>query len=88
MKGIEMSRIIRACALIILFGQWWATTTAQQPQPASTAQQSQAAARTAPVAIGEAAPDFTLKDEEGRAVTLSAARGKMPVVLVFYRGYW
>lgn len=82
-----MSRIIRACALLILFGQWWATT-AQQPQPAIVTQQNQAAARTAPVANGEAAPDFTLKDEEGRAVTLSAARGKTPVVLVFYRGYW
>ncbi len=87
MKGIEMSRSIRACALIIVSGQLWAAT-AQQPPPVSAAQQSQAVARTAPVANGEAAPDFTLKDEEGRAVTLSTARGKMPVVLVFYRGYW
>jgi peroxiredoxin len=34
------------------------------------------------------APDFTLSDERGRKVTLSEARGKAPVVLVFYRGYW
>lgn len=44
--------------------------------------------RTGPVAVGEAAPDFTLQDQSGHTVTLSDARGKSPVVLVFYRGYW
>uniref|UniRef100_UPI003F50CC49 peroxiredoxin n=1 Tax=Agrococcus chionoecetis TaxID=3153752 RepID=UPI003F50CC49 len=33
--------------------------------------------------IGELAPDFTLRDHTGEAVTLSAMRGR-PVVLVFY----
>ncbi len=37
---------------------------------------------------GEAAPDFTLEDQDGKAVTLSDYRGKKTVVLVFYRGYW
>ncbi|MFN2454480.1 MAG: peroxiredoxin family protein [Pyrinomonadaceae bacterium] len=46
------------------------------------------AARTSPLKVSELAPDFTLTDTQGRAVTLSAARGKTPVVLVFYRGYW
>ena len=32
---------------------------------------------------GQPAPDFTLLDQEGKAVTLSALRGK-PVVLYFY----
>ena len=41
-----------------------------------------------PVAVGEIAPDFTLEDQNGSKVTLSEARGKSPVVLVFYRGYW
>jgi len=36
---------------------------------------------------GQIAPDFTLHDQGGRTVTLSAARGAK-VVLVFYRGYW
>jgi peroxiredoxin len=36
---------------------------------------------------GRIAPDFTLHDQNGKAVTLSAARGSK-VVLVFYRGYW
>jgi cytochrome oxidase Cu insertion factor (SCO1/SenC/PrrC family) len=44
--------------------------------------------RTGPVAVGEIAPDFTLQDQSGNQVTLSNARGKSPVVLVFYRGYW
>ena len=47
-----------------------------------------AAERAGPVAIGEIAPDFTLTDQNGRKHTLSAERGRQPVVLVFYRGYW
>ena len=35
------------------------------------------------VAVGDTAPDFTLKDNHGNDVTLSALRGK-PVVIVFY----
>ncbi len=40
------------------------------------------------IKIGEAAPDFTLEDQDGKPVTLSEYRGKKTVVLVFYRGYW
>jgi peroxiredoxin len=35
------------------------------------------------VAVGQEAPDFTLRDENNNEVTLSALRGS-PVVLVFY----
>jgi hypothetical protein len=38
--------------------------------------------------VGEPAPDFTLPDAAGRPVSLADYRGKKPVVLVFYRGYW
>jgi cytochrome oxidase Cu insertion factor (SCO1/SenC/PrrC family) len=44
--------------------------------------------RDKPVGVGEAAPDFTLTDQSGRQHTLSAQRGKRPVILVFYRGHW
>jgi cytochrome oxidase Cu insertion factor (SCO1/SenC/PrrC family) len=44
--------------------------------------------RTSPVGVGEVAPDFTLESHRGTKVTLSEAREKSPVVLVFYRGYW
>jgi hypothetical protein len=38
--------------------------------------------------IGQPAPDFTLPDATGRPATLAEYRGRKPVVLVFYRGYW
>ena len=37
---------------------------------------------------GDKAPDFTLEDVDGKAMTLADFRGKKAVVLVFYRGYW
>lgn len=40
------------------------------------------------VKVGDTAPDFTLEDQDGKPLTLSAYRGKQTVVLVFYRGYW
>ena len=46
------------------------------------------AQRSTPVKVGDTAPDFTLEDQNGQKVTLSESRGKSPVVLVFYRGYW
>ena len=49
---------------------------------ASTATRS----KTEPITTGEIAPDFSLADQDGTSVSLSAA-GK-PVLLVFYRGYW
>ncbi len=36
------------------------------------------------VAVGQEAPDFTLKDQDGNDVTLSSFRGNKNVVLVFY----
>ena len=38
--------------------------------------------------VGQPAPDFTLPDAAGRPVSLADYRGRKPVVLVFYRGYW
>jgi len=40
--------------------------------------------RTATLEIGDLAPDFTLKDQDGAPVTLSSFRGKKNVVLVFH----
>lgn len=39
------------------------------------------------VQTGQTAPDFTLPNSSGEAVTLSSLRGKN-IVLVFYRGHW
>jgi cytochrome oxidase Cu insertion factor (SCO1/SenC/PrrC family) len=40
------------------------------------------------VKAGDAAPDFTLEDQDGKPVTLSDYQDKKTVVLVFYRGHW
>jgi cytochrome oxidase Cu insertion factor (SCO1/SenC/PrrC family) len=40
------------------------------------------------LAKGDIAPDFTLNDQNGKPVKLSKLVKKMPVVLVFYRGFW
>jgi peroxiredoxin len=40
------------------------------------------------LAVGVAAPDFTLPDAHGNPVTLSRRREDGPVVLSFYRGDW
>ena len=38
--------------------------------------------------VGEPPADFTLPDAAGHPVSLADYRGKKPVILVFYRGYW
>ena len=40
-----------------------------------------------PSAEGQMAPDFTLKDQDGKDFRLSGQRGHS-VLLYFYRGYW
>jgi peroxiredoxin len=40
-----------------------------------------------PSAPGKPAPNFILKDEHGKTVSLASMRGKR-VLLIFYRGYW
>ncbi len=55
---------------------------------AASSQSPTASLRSSPIGVGDTAPDFTLEDQNNNKVTLSEARGKSPVVLVFYRGYW
>ncbi len=71
------TKLFNTCLLTILV----AMSAFSQKAPEKTARQN-----TDPMTIGERAPDFTLNDETGKAVTLSKL--KQPVVLVFYRGYW
>lgn len=40
------------------------------------------------IALGDTAPDFTLKDQDQKDVTLSSFRGKKNVVLIFYPLDW
>lgn len=36
------------------------------------------------IAVGEAAPDFELKNSQGKSFKLSSFKGKKPVVVFFY----
>ena len=49
---------------------------------------SLAATEIGRVKVGQPAPDFSLEDTEGKAISLADFRGKKSVGLVFYRGYW
>jgi peroxiredoxin len=40
--------------------------------------------RTETLKVGDSAPDFTMKDQDGHDVTLSGFRGKKNVVLIFH----
>jgi cytochrome oxidase Cu insertion factor (SCO1/SenC/PrrC family) len=67
------------------------SVSAQQPA-ASPAAPTPAKAATAPqptppkthLKVGQAAPDFTLTDTEGKQVNLHDFRGKQNVLLAFY----
>lgn len=39
-------------------------------------------------AVGQSLPDITLPNQDGREVSITDYRGKGPVLLVFYRGFW
>lgn len=40
------------------------------------------------IAVGQLAPDFRAKDQDGNVIALSQLLQQGPVVLVFYRGQW
>ncbi len=87
-----MKQQIIALLVVTMFGLACASgpqqSAAQSTPPTPAANAAVAAVRESPVKAGDAAPDFTLQDQKGTKITLSAARGQTPVVLVFYRGYW
>ena len=62
--------------LLLGFGTWFNLAVARVPAPSTV------------LRVGERAPEFTLTEAGGRPVALAGFRGKQPVVLVFYRGYW
>ena len=63
-------------SLLLVGGAWFNFVIARVPDAPTV------------LRVGERPPDFTLPDAAGRPVSLADYRGKKPVVLVFYRGYW
>lgn len=41
-----------------------------------------------PVPVGDKAPDFELKDTQGKAHTLASLTKDGPALIIFYRGHW
>lgn len=70
MKSNKLHALVAACWLLIV-----SLASAAEP----------AAAEKAGLSVGQKAPAFTLKDHEGRDVSLDALLKKGPVALVFYR---
>src|SRR5882672_6021481 len=62
--------------LLLLGGAWFNFGVARVPAPPTA------------LRVGDPPPGFTLPDAAGRPVSLVDYRGKKPVVIVFYRGYW
>jgi hypothetical protein len=63
-------------SLLLVAGAWFNFVGARVPDTPTV------------LRVGEPPPNFTLPDAAGRPVSLVDYRGRKPVVLVFYRGYW
>ena len=91
MNPYRFTALFRVVCLIFLVAAVYvgiSSNLSHASAPAETSTNTQTQTVAKPVGIGEAAPDFTLVDHHGTKLTLSDSKGKAPVVLVFYRGYW
>jgi cytochrome oxidase Cu insertion factor (SCO1/SenC/PrrC family) len=71
---------IMAAVVLLGFQPWFLTLThASQAPPASTPP-----ALPLSLKVGDIAPDFTLRDQSGKEVSLKDFHGKKSVVLAFY----
>jgi len=77
-------RIYLFTGILLAFGL--GVSAQEKPNGMKSGTTQMAGSVSEPLKVGEIAPDFTLSDENNKSFTLSKA--KMPVVLVFYRGYW
>lgn len=68
--------VLGVSSLLLLGGAWFNFVVTRVPVTRTT------------LRVGERSPDFTLPEAAGRPVSLADYRGKKPVVIVFFRGYW
>lgn len=89
---------------VVLLGGYYLMVGRQGAVPSSPEDMPQAGGQTADlgpadgrdlpgqdtgrVAVGDAAPDFSLLAYSGDVITLSDFRGQENVILAFYRGHW
>lgn len=62
----------------------WALMVALSVSPASLMSQTSPQKAPATLKVGDMAPDFSLRDQNGHEVKLSSYRGKENVALAFY----
>jgi cytochrome oxidase Cu insertion factor (SCO1/SenC/PrrC family) len=83
--GVNMSRRVLTASLIAVLAVFIAASTvfvtAQNKKPAQT---KGVTSYTAPLKVGDVAPNFTLKNQDGKDVSLSQFRGNKSVALAFY----
>lgn len=85
---MTLNRLV-ATLMVLSLAATASLATAQQPPALGPVDGRELAATDIErVAVGAAAPDFTLARHGGGTVTLSDFRGKKNVALVFYRGSW
>ena len=72
MKSARVAGLLAACSLLIVLT---ASATATKPAPPEMTG----------MAVGRVAPDFTLKDQNDRDVSLATLLKKGPVAIVFFR---
>ena len=70
-------RVLRISVAVVVFIALVGSALAQQAA-------AQATLPVPSVKVGEMAPDFTLKDQNGKQVSLQEFRGKQNVALAFY----
>jgi len=63
-------------ALLLGFGGWFNFVVARIPDTPTA------------LRVGAPPPDLALSDTAGRLVSLADYRGRKPVIVIFYRGYW
>jgi len=69
-------RVLRISVAVVVFVALVSLAQAQQAAQAALPEPS--------VKVGEVAPDFTLKDQNGKQVSLKDFRGKQNVAVAFY----
>jgi cytochrome oxidase Cu insertion factor (SCO1/SenC/PrrC family) len=76
-KGREMTKRILPLWLVLLLAGFFTLPTAR-------AQQAQPQISHTFLKVGDTAPDFTLRSDQGTMVKLSDYRGKKNVIVAFY----
>ncbi len=74
--------VLYGCAVLLLVFALYRAPLSRQLLAQTKPQQS--AAPEPKIKVGDTAPDFTLKDQNGKDVSLKDFRGKKDVVLAFY----